>query len=151
MIIWIDGDACPNKIKELIFRTAIRLNICAYLVSNHLSAIPPSPYIKYVQVPQGFDQADNYIMQHVKKNQLVITNDIILADRVVRENALALNTRGKLYSANNINQILAIRNLNETLRESGMISSKESSLSAMDIKNFANIFDKIITQLMKNS
>ncbi len=146
MNIWIDGDACPNAIKQILFRAAKTRQIPLVMVANHISTIPPSPYIKRVVVESGFDAADNYIVNHIEKYDLVITSDIILADLIVTKHAFALNPRGVLYTQNNIKQILTIRNLNESLRSSGLLQSGSNGLSAKDIQLFSNHLDKIITQ-----
>lgn len=146
MRIWIDGDACPKVIKEIIFRAAVRTETQVILVSNHFISIPPSPFIKRQQVGKGFDVADNHITDNLAENDLVITADIPLANDVITKKAIALNPRGELYSANNIKQILAMRNFNESLRDSGMISSGAKTLSQREIQAFSNHLDKILVQ-----
>jgi hypothetical protein len=146
MNIWIDGDACPKAIKQILFRAAIKRKIPLFIVANHLSNIPPSPFIKRVVVESGFDVADNYIIMHTEVHDLVITADIILADLIIEKDAMALNPRGTLYSKQNIKQILAMRNMNESLRNNGMIQGGTHQLSAKDIQSFSNNLDKIITQ-----
>jgi uncharacterized protein YaiI (UPF0178 family) len=145
MKIWIDGDACPKAIKQIIYRAAMKRQVVTIIVANHLAIIPPSPFIKRVKVESGFDSADNYIVAHVENHDLVITADIILADHIVTKQAHALNPRGTLYSANNIKQILSMRNLNESLRESGMIRGGADVFSAKEIQSFSNHLDRIIT------
>ncbi|MBA2648398.1 MAG: YaiI/YqxD family protein [Legionella sp.] len=145
MVIWIDGDACPKMIKHILFRAAMKRQVMVIMVANHLPIVPPSPFIKRVKVDSGFDKADNYIVMHLKPQDLVITADIILADEVVTKEAFALNPRGMLYTANNIKQILNIRHMNESLRESGLIRSGLESLSPKEIQNFSNHLDKIIS------
>lgn len=146
MIIWIDGDACPKAIKQILFRSAVKRHVQVIIVANHLVVIPPSPYIKRVLVESGFDSADKYIVNQVQAKDLVITADIILADLLVSKGAFALSPRGTLYSANNIKQILGMRNLNESLRETGMLRGGLNTLSAKDIQLFSNHLDKLITQ-----
>lgn len=148
MRIWIDGDACPKPIKQILFRAASSRKIYLLIVSNHLVAIPPSPYIKKVLVSAGFDKADNFIVKEVARSDLVITSDIILADHVIEKNALALTPRGMLYSNQNIKHALAMRNLNESLRSSGLIQGGHSTLSPKDIQLFSNHLDRIITQYL---
>lgn len=145
MKIWIDGDACPKAIKQILFRAAVKRKIETIMVANHLAVIPPSPYIKKVQVELGFDKADKYIVTHVHPQDLVITADIILADEIVTKQSLALNPRGMLYSSNNIKSVLARRHLNESLRESGLIQGGLDALSAKEIQSFSNQLDRIIT------
>lgn len=146
MKIWIDGDACPKPIKQILFRAAMKRKIPLLIVANHLATIPSSPYIKKVLVEAGFDKADDYIVKYIEKNDLLITSDIILADHVIKKDALALNPRGTLYSNKNIKQILTMRNLNESLQSNGLIQGGPSALSLKDIQAFSNHLDKIITQ-----
>ncbi|KTD79420.1 YaiI/YqxD family protein [Legionella waltersii] len=146
MNIWIDGDACPKAIKQILFRAAQKRSVSVIIVANHLATIPASPFIKRVLVEHGFDSADNYIVSKAERQDLVITADIILADLIIAKHAIALSPRGTLYSANNIKQILTMRNLNESLRESGMIRGGPDSLSAKEIQTFSNHLDRIITQ-----
>ncbi|WP_131783348.1 YaiI/YqxD family protein [Legionella gresilensis] len=150
MSIWVDGDACPKVIKQIIFRAAIKRSVLVTIVANHYAVIPPSPFIKRVIVSAGFDKADNYIITHLQSKELVITADIILADHVIAKQAYALNPRGTLYSANNIKQILSMRNLNESLRDNGLISGGADKLSSKEIQNFSNHLDRFISSLSKN-
>lgn len=144
MKIWIDGDACPKAIKQILFRAAVKRQVEVIIVANHLVTIPPSPFIKRVQVQSGFDKADEYIIAEVQPHDLVITSDIIMADHLVTKQAIALSPRGTLYSPNNIKQILTMRNINESLRESGLIRGGMDALSAKEIQSFSNHLDRII-------
>lgn len=144
MQIWMDGDACPKVIKELLFRAAIRTKTTMTVVSNHALTIPGSPYIKRWQVGAGFDVADNYIVETLQAGDLVITADIPLADDVVTKGGIALNPRGELYTSNNIKQHLARRNLNESLRSAQMIRGGPDKLSSKDTQLFANALDKLL-------
>lgn len=144
MKIWIDGDACPKVIKDIIFRAAIRTQTITTIVSNHPLITPISPYIKRLIVSTGFDAADNKIVDCLEARDLVVTADIPLADLVIAKQGMALNPRGELYSANNIKQILALRNLNESLRSCGMLTGGAAKISAKEIQNFSNNLDKII-------
>lgn len=146
MQIWMDGDACPKPIKDILFRTAVRVKMQLIVVSNHALTTPPSPFIKRVQVSAGFDVADKYIVVNMNPGDLVITADIPLADEVVTKEGLALNPRGELYSKNNIKQLLAQRNMNETLRGASMISGGPAKFGPKEIQRFANCLDKIIAQ-----
>lgn len=146
MNIWIDGDACPKAIKQILFRAAKTRQIPLLMVANHVATIPASPYIKRIVVESGFDAADKYIVYHIEKHDLVITSDIILADLIVEKHAFALNPKGVLYTENNIKQTLTMRNLNESLRSSGLLQSGPNALTAKDIQMFSNHLDKIITQ-----
>lgn len=145
MKIWIDGDACPKAIKQILFRAAVKRQVMVIIVANHLATVPPSPFIKRVHVESGFDKADNYIVLHLEPCDLVITADIILADEVIAKEALALSPRGMLYTPNNIKQILTMRHMNESLRESGLIRGGLEALNSKEIQNFSNHLDRIIT------
>lgn len=146
MNIWIDGDACPKAIKEILFRAAVKRKISMFIVANHLMPVPPSSFIKRVIVETGFDSADHYIVEHLLTGDLVITSDIILADRVITKKAMALNPKGMLYSESNIKQTLSIRNLNESLRSNGLITGGPGALNTKEIQLFSNHLDKIITR-----
>lgn len=144
MRIWVDGDACPKIIKEILFRAAIRTRTPLILVSNHILHTPSSPYLSTLQVPQGFDVADNKILQNLAAGDLVITADIPLADAVISNHAAALNPRGELYSAANIKQRLSLRNFSMDLRSSGVITGGPAALSKKEIQCFANELDKYL-------
>lgn len=146
MKIWIDGDACPNAIKTILFRAAMRTQTHLVIVSNHVVSTPASPFIKRCVVHAGFDVADNQIAENLQVNDLVITADIPLADIVIAKGGIALNPRGELYSTDNIKHVLAMRNLNESLRSNGMISGGAGKLGPKEIMNFSNNLDKIITK-----
>lgn len=146
MQIWIDGDSCPKPIKDMVFRAAIRTKTPVMVVSNHALTIPPSPYIKRWQVGVGFDMADRYIVDSMDTGDLVITADIPLADDVVSKGGLALNPRGELYTPNNIKQVLAKRNLNESLRSSQLIRGGPDKFSQKEIQVFANKFDTLLAR-----
>lgn len=146
MQIWVDADACPGVIKEILFRAANRTRITTTLVANQILTIPPSPYIKKMRVAAGFDVADNTIVQNVVAGDLVITADIPLADAVISKGAAALNPRGELYSAANIKQRLAIRNYSEELRSNGVITRGPATLNPKDIQIFSNALDKFLTK-----
>ena len=149
MHIWIDGDACPKLIKDLLFRAAIRTKTHLIVVSNHTLIVPPSPYIKRWQVGFGFDVADNYIVDTMQPGDLVITADIPLADDVVTKGGTALNPRGELYTTNNIKQLLARRNLNESLRSCQMVRGGPDKFTSKEIQVFANTLDRILAKLRK--
>ena len=148
MHIWVDADACPVIIKEILFRAAKRTKIPVTLVANQPIYTPPSPFIKTVQVSSGFDVADNYIVQNAQLGNLVITADIPLANLIVSKGILALNPRGELYSEDNIKQRLAVRNLNEELRSGGIITRGQAKLSQREIQAFANRLDQFLSRLV---
>ena len=144
MQIWIDGDACPKIIKDIIFRAALRTKTQTYIVSNHNIIIPPSPLIKKYQVSQGFDVADIFIVENLKAGDLVITADIPLANSVVEAKGFALNPRGEMYTENNIKQFLSLRNFNDSLRSLQLISGGPPKISEKEVRNFAKNLDKFI-------
>jgi uncharacterized protein YaiI (UPF0178 family) len=145
MRVWVDADACPKVIKEILYRAANRTKITVILVSNQTLQVPLSPFIKRMQVPAGFDMADNQIVQKMQCGDLVVTADIPLADAVVDLGGSALNPRGELYSKNNIKQRLSMRNFNESLRSCGIITRGQSRLSQREVHTFANCLDKLLT------
>lgn len=150
MYIWMDGDACPKAVKEILFRAAIRTKITLIVVSNHPLTTPASPFITKKQVGMGFDVADNYIVGNLNPGDLVITADIPLADGVVSNGGFALNPRGELYTSQNIKQHLAVRNLNESLRSCQLISSGGAKISPKDIRDFANNLDAFLAKNRPN-
>lgn len=146
MKIWIDADACPASVKAIVFRASQRIRIPVTLVANHRAQTPPSPMIKVVQVSQGFDAADDYIVDHAAASDLVITADIPLAARLVAQGIPALNPRGELYTADNIQERLALRNLKEELRSAGSITGGPAPYHDRDKQAFANSLDRWLTQ-----
>ena len=146
MRIWIDADACPNPVKEIVFRASRRLGVPVTLVANRLLKTPPSPLINAVQVSQGFDVADHYLLQHTTDGDLVITADIPLAAGLVERGVPALNPRGELYTENNVRERLASRNLMEELRATGVLGSGPAPYNDRDKQSFANSLDRWLTQ-----
>jgi uncharacterized protein YaiI (UPF0178 family) len=142
--IWVDADACPGVIKEILFRAAERTRISTTLVANKLLRVPPSPYIKAMQVPHGFDVADDRIVELVQAGDLVITADIPLASQIIDRGAAALNPRGMLYSKDNIQEQLAMRYFLEEMRASGMEGGGPSGFSQADRQAFANQLDRYL-------
>ena len=146
MQIWIDGDACPNVIKAILFKAAEREKIPLILVANQFIQTPPSPYIKSVQVPAGFDVADDHIVQQMHAGDLVITADIPLAAEVIEKQGHALNPRGEFYSKENIRQRLAMRDLMEELRGAGQVTGGPATMSQADRREFANKLDRVLAR-----
>lgn len=144
MHIWVDADACPVVIKEILFRAAERTCIATTLVANRLLRVPASPYIKALQVPHGFDVADNKIAEHVQTGDLVITADIPLAALVIERGGVALNPRGELYTVENIRERLGMRNFMEELRGSGVDISGPATFSKSDCQAFAKQLDRFL-------
>ena len=147
--IWVDADACPKVIKEILFRAAERVGIQVTLVANQPLSAPRSNYISTVQVPPGFDVADNHIAQQVVESDLVVTADIPLAADVIAKGALALNPRGELYTEANIRQRLTMRDFMETLRSSGVDTGGPAALSQADRQRFANQLDRLLAQSVR--
>ena len=146
MQIWVDADACPAVIKEILFRVADRVKLPLTLVANRLLRVPPSPYIRALQVPMGFDVADRHIVQVAVAGDLVITADIPLAAALVERHVLALNPRGELYTADTIRERLAMRDLTEELRGAGVETSGPAALSQADRQAFARQLDRLMAQ-----
>ncbi len=146
MNIWVDADACPGVIKEILFRAAERTGIPVTLIANHAMRIPASRHIKFLQVKSGFDIADNEIASRVKRGDLVITADIPLAAEVIEKGAQALSPRGELYSADNIKARLGMRDFMETLRASGIDTGGPAALNQGDRKAFADRLDTLLTR-----
>ncbi len=146
MKIWVDADACPVVIKEILFRAAERTVVEVTLVANQFVQIPKSRYINFIQVAQGFDVADNEIVKRLKTGDLVITSDIPLAADVIEKGGYALSPRGDLYTVDNIRVRLNMRDFMETLRSSGVDTGGPSALSQSDRKAFANHLDKLLTK-----
>ena len=146
MHIWVDADACPAVIKEILYRVAERTRIPLTLVANQWLKTPPYPSIKSVQVPKGFDVADNYIVDQAVAGDLVITADIPLAAGAIEKGALALNPRGELYTRENIKQTLDMRNFMETLLNSGVETGGPPAFSQADRQAFANQLDRLLAK-----
>lgn len=144
MRIWVDADACPNVIKDILFRAAERAQVTLTLVANQPVRMPPSRYIRSVQVPAGFDAADDRIVQLVESGDLVVTADIPLAAGAIGKGALALDPRGELYSPDNIKEKLAIRKLMDELRSSGVETGGPATFSAADRQAFAGKLERLL-------
>lgn len=151
MQIWVDADACPGVIKEILFRAAERAQIPLMLVANKLLRTPPSRHIKAVQVPAGFDVADGKIVQHLEPGDLVITADIPLAAEVIAKGGHALNPRGEFYTPDTIRERLNMRDFMDNLRSSGVDTGGPSSLSQSDRKAFASQLDRFLARNRKKS
>ena len=144
--IWVDADACPKVIKEILFRAADRICVPVILIANQPIQIPRSRHIRSVQVAAGFDVADNYIVQQLETGDLVITADIPLAAEVIAKGGLALNPRGELYTEDNIRQRLNMRDFMDTLRSSGVDTGGPASFSQADRQAFANQLDRLLAK-----
>lgn len=150
MQIWVDADACPAVIKDILYRAAERVKCPLVLVANHPLRTPPSPYIKSMQVPGGFDVADNRIVELLQAGDLVITADIPLAAAAIEKGGHALNPRGELYTKDNIRERLTMRNFMGELRNTGVMTGGPSALSHSDRQAFANQLDRFLTRLKKS-
>ena len=146
MEIWVDADACPVVIKEILFRAAKRTGIQLTLVANQPVHIPKSPSIRMIQVPSGFDVADNEIIKRLDAGDLVITGDIPLAADVIEKGGRALNPRGEMYTVENIKARLNIRDFMDTLRGSGIDTGGQPALSQNDRKSFADHLDRLLAR-----
>ena len=145
MKIWVDADACPVVIKDILYRAAERTGVVVTLVANQSIRVPSSRYIKMLQVTSGFDVADNEIVKRVNARDIVITSDIPLAAEVIEKGAIALSPRGELYSADNIRARLNMRDFMDTLRAGGVHTGGPPALSQSDRQSFANHLDKLLT------
>jgi uncharacterized protein len=144
--IWVDADACPQVIKEILFRAAERAQVVTTLVANTALRTPPSPFIRSVRVSKGFDVADHLIVQQVQPGDLVITADIPLAAEVIARGAHALDPRGELYSEDNVRERLAVRNLMQELRSAGALIGGPAPFDQSDRRLFANRLDHFLAR-----
>lgn len=146
MKIWVDADACPKAVKEILFKAAQRTATPLILVANAFLTVPPSPFISTVRVETGFDVADNYIILHLTARDLVITADIPLAAEVIAKQGQALNPRGELYTVNNIKQRLGLRDMREQLRAGGVAIGGPAAYGPREKIAFANALDRILAK-----
>jgi uncharacterized protein len=144
--IWVDADACPQVVKEILFRAAERAQVLTTLVANATLRTPPSAFIRSVRVGKGFDVADHWIVQQMQSGDLVITADIPLAAAVIARGAHALDPRGELYSEDNVQERLAVRNLLQELRSTGEILGGPAPFGQSDRQRFANHLDRFLTR-----
>lgn len=146
MTVWVDADACPVQIKEILFRAAQRARMRTVLVANHALRVPKSAFIEAKQVESGFDVADARILAGLNAGDLVVTADVPLAAQVVAAKGLALNPRGTLYTPDNVQDHLARRNFMDSLRSSGELTRGPPALTKTDLQAFANELDKFLTR-----
>ena len=147
MQIWVDADACPGVIKEIIFRAAERRQIRTTLVANQMLRTPPSRFIRAIQVASGFDVADAHIVDQLAAGDLVVTADIPLASLVIERGAHALNPRGELYTRETIRERLGMRNFMESLRSAGVETGGPAAFSQADRQAFANQLDRFLARI----
>jgi uncharacterized protein len=146
MHIWVDADACPAVVKDILFRAAERLQLALTLVANQPLRVPPSSFIRMLQVPRGFDGADNEIAGRVQPGDLVVTADIPLASLAIERGALALDPRGELYTQDTIRERLQMRDFMDGLRASGVQTGGPAPLDHADRKRFADQLDRLLTR-----
>ncbi|HJP25908.1 MAG TPA: YaiI/YqxD family protein [Arenicellales bacterium] len=146
MQIWVDADACPVVIKEILYKTAIRCSIEVTLVANQFLQIPSSRYLRAIQVGSGFDVADNEIITRMASQDLVITSDIPLAAEVIEKGGIALSPRGELYTKENIRASLNMRDFMDSLRGSGIETGGPPSFTKSDRKAFADQLDRYLNR-----
>lgn len=146
MKIWVDADACPVAIKEILYRAANRTESEVTLIANQMLRVPPSPWIKSLQVPSGFDVADQRITQEAEAGDVVVTADIPLAAAVIAKGAVVIDPRGDLLDKGSIQERLTMRNFMETLRSSGVETGGPSALSSADRQAFANQLDRLLAR-----
>ena len=146
MTIWVDADACPKPVKEILFKAIMRTKKELVLVANSLLNYPQSHYIRSVKVSSGFDQADNYIVEHLNANDLVITADIHLASEVLAKKGWALNPRGEMFDKENIKARLTMRDIHDQMRSMGEHGNRFSSYGIKEKTAFANALDRYLVQ-----
>jgi len=147
--IWVDADACPAPIKEILFRVANRRQLHVTLIANQMLRVPPSPWIRCLQVPAGFDVADARIAEEVRAGDLVISADVPLAAKVVTKGGFVLDPRGMMLDEANIQERLTLRNFMDELRASGVETGGPSAFSAADRQRFANALDSFLARRLK--
>ncbi|HFD32851.1 MAG TPA: YaiI/YqxD family protein [Gammaproteobacteria bacterium] len=148
MKIWVDADACPVVVKEMLYRAAMKRKIETNFVANQPLRTPRSPFLKTLRVGAGFDVADNYIVEQVEPGDLVITADIPLAADVIAKGGHALNPRGTMYTKDNIGQRLSMRNFLEDVRSSGIQTGGPPPIGNADKQAFGNALDRFLTQAL---
>lgn len=146
MTLWIDADACPVKIKEILYKVAMKRQVHVTFVANQYLNLPKSPFLKMMRVDKGFDEADQRIVDLAQPGDLVVTSDIPLAADVVDKGVAALSPRGEAFTADNVKQKLCFRNTSESMRESGIQTSNAPPLHPRDIQQFANALDRFLAQ-----
>jgi len=151
MKIWVDADACPVVIREILFRAAERAGVEVTLVANQPVRVPPSRFVTTLQVASGFDEADNEIVRRLEAGDLLVSSDIPLAAEVIAKGGHVLSPRGEVYSADNIRARLTMRDFMDTMRSSGIHSGGPPALSQRDRKAFADHLDRILTRYAKNT
>jgi len=147
MKIWIDADACPRAIKDIVIRAAERLKISTCFVANSSQQLPRSVFLQFVQVPKGFDVADSYVLAHCEAGDVVVTQDIPLAAELVAKSVHALNPRGEHYTESNIRERLNVRDFMDSMRGAGVVTGGPPPFNEQDVRAFSNSFDRLLTKL----
>jgi uncharacterized protein len=149
MKIWVDADACPKVIKEILYRAAVRRHVQTTLVANSNLAIPRTEFLHFLKVEAGFDVADKEIAARIRPGDLVITADIPLAADVIEQGGYALNPRGEFYTRDNVKAALSMRNFMDGLRGAGTLTGGPTAFSHSDRTAFANQLDRFLTRHLK--
>lgn len=147
--LWIDADACPKTVREVVYRAAHRLNFKVVVVSNSYLTIPQSPLIRAIQVDQGSDVADDYVVENSTAGDIVITSDIPLAARVVEKGSIAIDHRGEEYTEENVRERLSVRDFMKDIRDSGVITGGPAPYGPKDLEHFTNALNRLLTKLTK--
>lgn len=147
--VWVDADACPRPVKEVLFRAADRRKVDVILVANASMAVPRSPRVSSLTVPHGFDAADDYIVEHSEAGDMVVTQDIPLAAQLVEKGVAVINPRGAELDGSNIGERLSVRNFMDEMRGAGVHTGGPSAFGERDKQAFANGFDRVLTRLLQ--
>jgi uncharacterized protein YaiI (UPF0178 family) len=145
--LWIDADACPKVLKEVLYKISQRLQLQIILVANSQMFVPLHPLVTLIQVKQGADMADHYIVEHVTPKDIVITGDIPLAAFIVEKNAVALDHRGELYTEDNVRERLSMRDFMKDIRDNGVITGGPAPFGPKDVERFTNSLNRILTKM----
>lgn len=146
--VWVDADACPRPVKEVLFKAADKRRVDTILVANAYMQVPRSPRIRALTVPHGFDAADDYIVENAEAGDLVVTQDIPLAAQLVEQGVAVINPRGQELDGNNIGERLSVRNLKDEMRGAGMQTGGPPPFGDREKQAFANGFDRVLTRLL---
>lgn len=146
-ILWVDADACPKSVKEIIYRASFRLQLQVLIVANSYMQVPPGTLVRSIQVDAGADEADNYIVQEVRPQDIVITADIPLAARVVEKGSVAIDHRGDRYTEDNVRERLSMRDFMKDVRDSGVITGGPAPFGPKDVERFANSLNMLLSKI----
>lgn len=148
--IWIDADACPREVRDLVMRAAVRRGFRAVFVANTYMTLPEADQLEFHLAPGGFNKADDHIVEEARDGDMAVTGDIPLAARLIEKNVPVLNTRGEEWTAANIGERLAMRNLMEDLRAAGLATGGPKEFERADVQRFANALDRAVTKRLKH-